>query len=251
MIKTLFTGHIIRYLDRVDSTNNFAAKMITEGKFVEGTVIVADAQTSGKGRLTNRWQSEEGANLLCSFIFKPHFIEASQSYLLNMLSALAVHRVLNENGIENAIKWPNDLVCKNLKISGILIENQIRGSLINAAIIGIGINTNQVDFPVLGATSMALQAERNFKRDELLFQLCNYLEAAYLNCRSNPQPTIDAYNGALYARDEVETYCHNGRMVEAKLRSVLPNGLAVFELKGNAFTADMDEMRLVRTPHQG
>ena len=153
MKQALFGKEII-HLSNIDSTNNFAAKLLSENLCQNGAVILADQQTQGKGQRGNVWLSESGKNLLCSFVFKPDNLSVAKQTALTWATSLSLLETLRKFNIEAKIKWPNDLFVSGKKIAGILIENQLQGSTIHCSIIGIGLNVNQVNFEGLNATSL-------------------------------------------------------------------------------------------------
>lgn len=132
----------------LDSTNHYALALLGERRPQEGTVIVAEEQTAGKGLDTNIWESEPGKNLTFSTIVYPDFLDPTRQFYLNVITSLAVRdaicKMLPDCDIR--IKWPNDIYYRNKKISGILINNQISGSRLQSSIIGVGININQEIF---------------------------------------------------------------------------------------------------------
>ncbi len=145
-------------LDSVDSTNNYAAKLIRSGKAQHGTTILTKRQTAGRGQRDSVWQSDTDENLLMSVILFPKLL-ADDLFLLNMAVSLAVQHALTSFGVHSVIKWPNDLLCldplrRAKKIAGILIENQLKGAAVSSSIVGIGLNVNQASFVGLSATSV-------------------------------------------------------------------------------------------------
>ena len=132
-------GKQIYHLDSVDSTNNFAAKLINDQICQNGAVILADEQTAGKGQMGNTWESERGSNLLCSIAWKPDNLSVNEQSKISWMVCLVLHKLLLRFGIEAEIKWPNDIYVGNQKIAGLLIENSIQQHVIKNSIIGIGI----------------------------------------------------------------------------------------------------------------
>jgi BirA family biotin operon repressor/biotin-[acetyl-CoA-carboxylase] ligase len=144
------------HLESVDSTNNYAANLLKESKPVNGTTILTKRQTAGKGQRGNSWQAETGLNLTFSMIVYPD-LTAKQVFYLNIIASLAVSRALELYTSKVSIKWPNDVYVGNLKIAGILVENQFRGDHVVSSILGIGINVNQQHFDEnIHATSLRL-----------------------------------------------------------------------------------------------
>ena len=132
------------FRDEVDSTNSEAARLTDE--LTHGAVIVAEAQTAGRGRRGRTWASKAGDNLYFSLLLKPQFSPELAS-MLTLVMALAV-----AEGIEKTcdcacqIKWPNDIVLHGRKVCGILTEMQTEAGRIKHVIIGVGINVNQLAF---------------------------------------------------------------------------------------------------------
>lgn len=246
MTDTLFIGRDTRFFDRLDSTNNYAATMLHGDEWTEGTVIVADEQSLGRGRRQRVWESEPGANLLCSILLKPHFIRPDASFLLNMVAAVAVFDCLAQCAVPAAIKWPNDVFHGTDKVAGILIETQIRGAQLGNAIVGIGMNINQTRFSVPGATSLSLITGRHYTVKSVLARLCATFEAAYLQCRANPKALVERYNNALYLLNETAMYENSDGPLELAVQEVEATG-RVRVLHGNAVKYfAMDELRLRR-----
>lgn len=161
-------GLKIIHLERVDSTNNYAAILISEGKGTHGTVILADTQTHGRGQRGAEWQSNAGENLLMSVIIEADNLSVVDQFVLSEVAALSLVFFLRKIGISGQIKWPNDIYVGEKKIAGILIENQLKGSLINNAILGIGLNVNQMNFDGLNATSIKKEINRFHAPMEIL-----------------------------------------------------------------------------------
>ena len=246
MTDTLFVGRDTRFFNRLDSTNNYAAMLLQGDEWTEGTVIVADEQTLGRGRHQRSWESEPGANLLCSILLKPHFIRPDESFLLNMVASVGVFDCLAEWAIPASIKWPNDVFHGTDKVSGILIETQIRGQQLGAAIIGIGININQTRFNRAGATSMQLITGRPFLRHRVLERLCANFEAAYLLCRANTNALVQRYNNGLYLLNEKAVYLHGESELELELQQVLANGQVRAKHGAEFRYFNLDDLRLRR-----
>ncbi|MFM8597331.1 MAG: biotin--[acetyl-CoA-carboxylase] ligase [Flavobacteriales bacterium] len=135
-------GSEIHHLSVVDSTNNYAAKLISEGKIQNGSVIMADFQTNGRGQRGNSWQSVSNENLLFSLVFQPQHISLDEQIRISWYTAIIWIKCLQRFAIEAKIKWPNDIYVGKSKLGGILIEQQIQGNSISWSIAGCGINVN-------------------------------------------------------------------------------------------------------------
>ena len=181
-LNTEFIGRKIYYFDTLESTNNYAKEIAIEE--AEGTTIVAEEQTKGKGRLGRTWLSPKGKGIYFSVILKPKF-SPMEVAKITLLGAAAVNRALDDLGIKSSIKWPNDIVIGGRKVCGILTEMSSELSMINYVVMGIGINANfdQADIPLElqdKATSLKLKNGKNINRRELLAAILNHLEDLYL-----------------------------------------------------------------------
>jgi len=179
-LETRFVGQRVIYYPRLTSTMEVARQEAQEG-VAEGTVIVADEQTAGRGRMERVWLSPRG-NIALSVILYP-----GVSYLpsLIMLASLSVVRGIEvATGLKSQIKWPNDVLINGKKVCGILIESDVRGSTVNYTIIGIGINVNirLADFPEILpiATSLSDELGRNVSRLSVIRCLLVEMERLYL-----------------------------------------------------------------------
>ncbi|MFZ5943808.1 MAG: biotin--[acetyl-CoA-carboxylase] ligase [Bacillota bacterium] len=148
-LQTLNWGkHSLYTFDNVDSTNNIAKDYGAQGK-PEGTVIVAESQSRGKGRLGRLWASPAGQGIWASIILRPSILPTLAPQI-TLVMAVGMAKALNKiEGIEAKIKWPNDILVNNRKVAGILTELSAEIERINYIVIGIGVNVNQDinDFP--------------------------------------------------------------------------------------------------------
>lgn len=176
-------GQRIVCLDEAGSTNVEAFRLAEAGA-IEGTVVLADRQTAGKGRLGRQWVSPGGVNLYLSVILRPPLppYEAPQ---LTFISAVAVARAIEEvTGLRPAIKWPNDLLVNNCKVAGLLNEMSAETDRVGFVVLGIGINLNMdaAQFPDdlrTPATSLALASGRPVSRVPFAVRLLSALDEEY------------------------------------------------------------------------
>lgn len=227
-LKTRFVGQRVLYYPSLTSTMEVAKREAQQGT-VEGTVIIADEQTAGRGRLKRIWLSPKGSIAL-SVILYPNV-----TYLpsLIMLASLAVvHSIKTVTGLGLQIKWPNDVLINSRKVCGILIESAVRGNTVNFATIGIGINVNLklADFPEISpiATSLSDELGTAVSRLSLIRCLLVEIERLYLALSAG---------GSVYEewRDNLVTL---GKKVRAH------TGEAVYE--GIAESVDRDGSLLLR-----
>lgn len=179
-LKTELIGKKVIAYPSLSSTNDIAKREARKGAR-EGTVILAEEQTAGRGRLKRAWLSPKGSIAL-SIILHP---TPAQLPSLIMVASLAVAHCIEEvSGLETQIKWPNDVLINGKKVCGILIESDVRGSAVDYAVIGIGINVNlkPADFPEIAATATSLAQElgREISRREMIRCLLVEAENLYL-----------------------------------------------------------------------
>ena len=201
---------------------------------VDKSVIMAHFQSSGKGQRGEMWDSEPGKNLLFSMILNASHLNMENYFLLSKLVAISINEVIEElSGKTGFIKWPNDIYMEGKKIAGILIENQWKGNFIENAIIGIGLNVNQVDFNQLDkATSLCLVTAKSFDLYEVLFSICTRIEVYYEKLVKGSFNNIDQYyfDHLLYSNEWKYYKLLDGSMLEGMIVEVKSNGLLVIEL---------------------
>jgi BirA family transcriptional regulator, biotin operon repressor / biotin---[acetyl-CoA-carboxylase] ligase len=176
-------GHEIFFFDTLASTNMLAMEMAAKGCSA-GSVVIADSQTSGKGRLGRTWFSPAGRNLYLSMVVRPN-IPPGDASILTMLSAVACATALNNYcGLPVSIKWPNDLLAGNRKIAGILAETRADIDRIYHAVIGIGINVNlssdemPAEISAL-ATSLFIETGKRYMRTGLAAEIISEFDRWY------------------------------------------------------------------------
>lgn len=143
-----------------------SSEKVLERTLFDGTLIITDNQTAGKGQAGNTWDANPNENITLSLILKPHFLDANEQFWLNMVVALGIFDFVSSKIKDNIlddldnnsvkIKWSNDIFIDDKKVSGILIQNILSGKNIIYSIIGIGLNINQLHFNIPTATSLLL-----------------------------------------------------------------------------------------------
>lgn len=187
-LKSRLIGGEIVALKETASTNQFAFRLAEEGA-AEGTVVVADQQSAGKGRLGRIWHSPAGVNLYCSVILRPP-IQPVAAPQLTFLSVIAVSRAIEKLApIKTRIKWPNDLLINGAKVAGLLNEMSAETDLVKFVVLGIGVNLNMTreQFPAdlrHPATSLLIEGGAIIDRTEfarVLFEELDDLYAVFLS----------------------------------------------------------------------
>ena len=214
-------------LQQVDSTNNYATALAHAGMALAGTVVFAHEQTKGKGQRNKTWKSGKSANILMSTIIQPRPLPLSQAFLLSMATANAVQRFFSTHaGSETKVKWPNDLYWRDRKAGGILIENIISGSEWNYAIVGMGININQVTFPGLKTKAVSLRqiTGKEYNVIELAHELSRHLHQVYSLLETYPHVIRDEYHQNLYKLNETVRLKKDTRVFDTTIKGVTPMG---------------------------
>lgn len=204
---TPFAKHIFHFF-KVDSTNTVAMRLGEEGE-AHGTVVVAEEQTSGRGRAGHSWHSEKAAGIYVSILLRPQ-ISPMLAPALTLVAGLAAYDAIAEqSGLPPDIRWPNDVLLKGKKVCGILTEMQAEPDRMHFAVIGIGINVNQPKMPselASIATSMRMETGRVHSRLELLARLLRHLDRYYNQFIAEGAAPI------LRRFAEVSSYCEGKRV---------------------------------------
>ncbi|WP_445492230.1 biotin--[acetyl-CoA-carboxylase] ligase [Niallia sp. 03133] len=182
-LKTKSIGRSIYYEETVESTQKIAHKLSIEGA-ENGTLVVAEEQLGGKGRLNRQWHSPKFKGIWMSLLLRPN-IPLMHAPQLTLLTAVAVVQGIEEiTGVQAQIKWPNDLLINGKKVTGILTEMQAESDRIQSVIIGIGINVNQElgDYPEdiqSIATSLAIETKEIWNRAQIIQAILMQIEKLY------------------------------------------------------------------------
>jgi BirA family biotin operon repressor/biotin-[acetyl-CoA-carboxylase] ligase len=191
-LDTDFLGQNLIYLPETGSTNDKAKHLANEGA-PEGTLVIADFQTAGRGRLDRRWVAPPGGSLLMSLLFRPA-LAPQQIQRLTMICGLAVADAIeSETGVVAGLKWPNDIVVDGAKAGGILTESGFRGNQVEWAIVGIGLNVNLdlAQLPedlLMPATSLSHALGSKVPRLPLLLAFLQAVERRYQALRAGHSP---------------------------------------------------------------
>ena len=243
-LKTLFIGKKIVYLPSCHSTNDTATELVRKENLVEGTVVITNAQTAGRGQRGARWISSPGENLTFSLVLRPTFLAPPEQFLLSQAMALGVKRFVSDIVSQVQIKWPNDLFVNQMKLGGILLENAWQGTRMSHAVVGIGLNVNQMQFndepapmvlnSCLRATSLRLEVAKSFELSALLPDLLLSLEQSYLRLRAGYYEQIRRdYHLALLGLGENRLFRANGDVFEGVVEGVTDTGKLCIHKEGD------------------
>ncbi len=195
-LKTKIFGREIHLFDEVGSTQDIAHTLASSG-VPEGTLVIAEIQTHGKGRLLRKWTSPKGG-LWFSLVLTPTLITLNQASGLTILVALSIAKAIkNETNLKPLIKWPNDLYINNKKIVGIFTESSTIEVAVKYIILGVGINVN-IDSTYLpsGATSLKDELGKEISMIDLLAKILESMEEDYLKFKEshNLLPVLNEIN---------------------------------------------------------
>jgi BirA family biotin operon repressor/biotin-[acetyl-CoA-carboxylase] ligase len=190
-LDTESVGRDVVYLPETGSTN-VEARRLAESGAPEGTLVIADHQTAGRGRLDRRWEAPPASSLLMSLIFRPP-LAAFQVQRLTMICGLAaVEAIESETGLHVDLKWPNDLLIGGAKVGGILTEVAVAGERVDYAIVGIGLNVNldfqQPDGFLMAATSLSQALGQPIARLPLLRAFLRIVDRRYEALKAGHSP---------------------------------------------------------------
>jgi BirA family biotin operon repressor/biotin-[acetyl-CoA-carboxylase] ligase len=182
-LRTREFGRSLYHFYQIDSTNAFASRLMLHGQKVpSGTVIIAESQSAGRGRLGRSWYSEPEAGLYFSIILRPN-IPPGLAPLFTLGTAVAMHNAVErETGLPVDIKWPNDLLIDGKKVCGILAELHAEVDRVQTMTVGVGLNVNHERFgnDLAGrATSLRMASGRVQSRMEILIEFLEQLESLY------------------------------------------------------------------------
>jgi BirA family biotin operon repressor/biotin-[acetyl-CoA-carboxylase] ligase len=194
MLTTRVFGRNLVLLPRTGSTND-VAKELADRSAPAGTVVLADEQTAGRGRLGRHWSAPAGTCLLCSILFRPDLVPTEAQSLTMLCAAAAADAVERVAGLPVSLKWPNDLIVKSQnwrKLAGILTETGVIGERVSFVVVGIGINVNVTprELPTLApdATSILAETGREVDRARLLAALLAGVEDRYTQLEAGESP---------------------------------------------------------------
>jgi BirA family biotin operon repressor/biotin-[acetyl-CoA-carboxylase] ligase len=248
MLKGSLIGDVIIELSEIDSTNNYAMRLIDEGMAEHGMIVRADFQTKGKGQLANLWLAEESKNLLISAIIDTREFAIEKQFFLNAATCLSVAEMLmtNYNIPHVSIKWPNDIYAGDKKIAGILIENSLRGSQWTNAVVGIGLNVNQAVFSDLNrATSMFNQTQEKQKVKSVFKNLLKILNKHFLKIGNNEDALFEAFNQNLYKVNKEIAFTKKNELYKGIVKGVNAFGELEVEVAGKLKRYRHKEIELV------
>jgi BirA family transcriptional regulator, biotin operon repressor / biotin---[acetyl-CoA-carboxylase] ligase len=243
-LETEFAGRRLVYYTSTTSTMDIA-RAEADADAIEGTTVLAEEQTAGRGRFGRTWVSPSGKNLYFTVVLRPN---VEQVRLLGILSPLAVALAIEEStGLTPQIKWPNDVLLAGRKVSGILIETEFSGSDPKYALVGIGINVNfeiEPDSEIADiATSVKQELSAEGNREAILAASLNHIEALYT--APDPRAVIEAWKSRLETLGRDITLTFRNEQVSGQAEDVDDAGNLVLRLSdGTLRTFEAGEVSL-------
>src|SRR6266702_3259790 len=247
-LKGSLFGKRIYHFFKTDSTNRVALELGHGGE-PEGTVVLAEEQTAGRGRAGRAWHSERGTGIYATLLLRPK-ISPVQAPLLTMMAGLSARAAVHaQTGLRVDLKWPNDLMLAGKKLGGILTEMHAEPSQVRFVIVGIGVNVNQEKFPAeLSAigTSLRVQTGRLQSRMELLVRLLREFENDYNRFLREGSASVTQRFESLssYARGKRVTVSSGSEKYYGVTAGLSPEGLLRVEREGgNVVTVIAGDVR--------
>ena len=238
---TDWAGRPVFYYDELASTN-LQAKLDAENGAGEGTLIVADMQTAGRGRKGKGWSSPAGTNVYFTLILKPDY-DVEQASMVTLVMGMAVAEGIRATcGVDARIKWPNDIVAGGRKLCGMLAEMSVEREFIHYVVVGVGINVQEQVFPeeiADTATSLWQECGRKVSRGQLIVNVMKAFEARYkVFCGSRSlSGLVEEYNGMLVNKNrEVRVLDPKGEF-RGVSRGINEKGELLVELEDGSVTA--------------
>lgn len=222
------------FIDNAESTNTIASNLVKTGSIPEGTIIYTNFQKAGRGQKGNRWESEDGKNLLFSIILYPTTINVGDQFLISMTISLGICDFLKQYITAYRIKWPNDIYAGNGKIAGILIENSVSTDVILTSVAGIGLNINQTIFPdqIPNPVSLGIITGEGYDLTVCFEQIISLLDKRYKQLIGGDHTGIrDEYISILYRLNVWSDFRTDKGMLKGRIVSVDQTGRLIVEGK--------------------
>ena len=253
-LRTHIFGRKIVYHRTIGSTNDEARRLALAGA-PEGTLVIAEEQTAGRGRLGRQWLAPAGSSLLMSLLFRPP-LAPHQAQRLTMICSLAVCEAISRlTGLPAEIKWPNDILIQGKKAGGILTELGVEGSRLEYAIVGMGLNVNldpaalpEIPAPI---TSLSYELGQPISRLELLQAILKGIETRYQRLQEGESP-YQEWAGHLLTLHKYITISMPGEQVEGWTEEVDADGALILRLRDGSrrriLAGDVMLCRLLEPP---
>lgn len=256
-LETRMIGRDIEYYTTLGSTNAEAASLLQKGA-KEGTVVLTDSQTAGRGRHGRSWFSSAGKGLTVSCILRPN-ISGRSAGLVSLVAALAACHAMEKFQLTPKVKWPNDILLSGKKVGGVLVHTKFHGNVMSAAIVGIGINVNETEpeFPDSirdSTTSIAVEKGSPVQRELALAWILNALENWYARLKSGDSASVvSSWEKRCSHMGKKVRFTRNGESVVGIFEGVAEGGEAIVLTVENSgrLTLSSEEISIVRETRAG
>ncbi|MBK7106197.1 MAG: biotin--[acetyl-CoA-carboxylase] ligase [Ignavibacteriae bacterium] len=230
-LETSFIGRNFIYVEEVNSTNEY---LNTESENLEnGTVLLSEFQIDGKGRLNRKWFSTKSQNLTFSILLNKKLDKVNLNHI-NLAASLAVaNSIENLFQLKTELKWPNDILVKNKKLSGILLESTYNGAKLEKLIIGIGINVNQTKFEgeyKIKPTSLKFEVKKEISRERLLSEILNNFEMNLIELKTNSKRILNEWRDKCRMIGEHITIDSNNQILHGIFYDIDANGFMILKI---------------------
>ena len=233
-LETSTLGRNFVYLEEIDSTNSFILDKKNKIEH-DGSIVLAEKQTKGRGRRDKVWYSEKGLNLNFSILITDKKLLSRNLNILNLgLSLVISNSIDNLYSVQSNVKWPNDVLINGKKTAGILLESNSKGSSIEKLIIGIGVNVNQTSFMGefnLPPTSIKLVTKKNIEREKLLAEILNNLEDIINRIKSKPKSILEDWINKCASIGKRIDVDQDGKILTGIFEDLDENGFLLLRIK--------------------
>ncbi len=234
-------------INAIDSSNNEIKRLYQKKLHSNGLVVWVKNQTGGRGQGNKKWLSQPRKNLTFSIFLSGENFSFLSHVSLNLIISLSVKEVLIIYGIKNIfIKWPNDILSVDKKISGILIENLYKGKTLMGSIVGIGINVNQISFPKnFNASSMKIIMGNTFILKNVLNSFLEILNQNLILYRDFDLLKRD-FNKSLFRKKDLIDYEINGVKKKGKITGLYDcDRFQILNLRGVQETPKIKDVKII------
>lgn len=237
----MIIGSHLLALERIDSTSSYLGLLQQRGPQPEGTVVVAEHQTAGRGQRGNSWEAPPGQNLTLSILLYPRQLPPQQVFVLNQMASLGVARALTALGVPDVqVKWPNDILIDGRKVCGLLLENAVGNSRIQYSVLGVGLN---VDAAPPYATTVNAHLPNPLPKSMILTTLLDHLNAAYLQLQQQLYARMaEDYLSRLYLRGVPHVFTVEDQPLPGTILGISPEGLLEVETDAGIRRFDLKQI---------
>ena len=246
-LDTDIIGRHFIYAEEVSSTN--VELLNNRDVYIShGTVLLAENQTKGKGRIAKKWYSAKNMNLTFSILVTESKFLGRKVNLLNYVASLAVAlSIENLYQLHTELKWPNDVLIRGKKVAGILIESTSQGSNIDRLVMGIGINVNQALFQgsfMVEPTSIKIELGHTVEREKVLSEILNNLEGLFENVVSSPNIMLNEWRERCRMIGDRITVVNDGKTKKGVFEDIDDNGFLVLRSGDKTETLHFGELSI-------